>query len=172
MKTQPKNSTYRVAVYPGSFDPVTMGHMDIITRASKQFDHLIVAVLNNLSKNPLFTVEERKDLLRRVTAHLPNVEIDSFRDLLANYVREKDAQVIVRGIRSITDFEYELQLASTNHKLNPDAETIFMMTNPKYSYLSSSLVKEIAHFNGDTTDLVCPEVDIALRQKISERAGK
>lgn len=90
-------STYRVAVYPGSFDPVTMGHMDIITRASKQFDLLIVAVLNNLSKNPLFTIEERKDLLRQETAHLPNVEIDSFRDLLANYIRQKNAQVIVRG---------------------------------------------------------------------------
>lgn len=172
MKRQQLNSTYRVAVYPGSFDPVTMGHMDIITRASKQFDLLIVAVLNNLSKNPLFTVEERKELLSRVTSHLPNVEVDSFRDLLANYVRKKDAQVIVRGIRSITDFEYELQLASTNHKLNPDAETIFMMTNPKYSYLSSSLVKEIAHFNGDTTEWVSPEVEVALRQKINEKAGK
>ena len=169
-KEQPR--PYRVAVYPGSFDPVTMGHMDIITRASKQFDLLIVAVLNNLSKNPLFTVEERKELLTRVTSHLPNVEVDSFRDLLANYVRQKNAQVIVRGIRSVTDFEYELQLASTNHKLNPDAETIFMMTNPKYSYLSSSLVKEIAHFNGDTTDLVCPEVDEALRSKFKGKHGK
>ncbi|KKO54463.1 pantetheine-phosphate adenylyltransferase [Paenibacillus sp. DMB20] len=170
--TTEQQSTYRIAVYPGSFDPVTMGHMDIITRASKQFDLLIVAVLNNLSKNPLFTVEERKDLLSRVTSHLPNVQIDSFRDLLANYVRTKNANVIVRGIRSVTDFEYELQLASTNHKLNPDAETIFMMTNPKYSYLSSSLVKEIAHFNGDTTDLVSPEVDLALREKFKGNAGR
>lgn len=170
MRTERK-STYRVAVYPGSFDPVTMGHMDIITRASKQFDLLIVAVLNNLSKNPLFSLEERKDLLRKVTSHLPNIEVDGFRDLLANYVREKEAQVIVRGIRSVTDFEYELTMASTNHKLNPDAETIFMMTNPKYSYLSSSLVKEIAHFNGDTTDLVSPEVDAALRKKFNEKAG-
>lgn len=170
--TTEQQSTYRVAVYPGSFDPVTMGHMDIITRAAKQFDLLIVAVLNNLSKNPLFTVEERKDLLTRVTSHLPNVQIDSFRDLLANYVRTKNANVIVRGIRSVTDFEYELQLASTNHKLNPDAETIFMMTNPKYSYLSSSLVKEIAHFNGDTTDLVCPEVDLALREKFKGNVGR
>lgn len=170
--TTEQQSTYRIAVYPGSFDPVTMGHMDIITRASKQFDLLIVAVLNNLSKNPLFTVEERKDLLSRVTSHLPNVQIDSFRDLLANYVRTKNANVIVRGIRSVTDFEYELQLASTNHKLNPDAETIFMMTNPKYSYLSSSLVKEIAHFNGDTTDLVSPEVDLALREKFKGNGGR
>ncbi|MBO2942733.1 pantetheine-phosphate adenylyltransferase [Paenibacillus sp. F411] len=169
MTTEPQKS-YRIAVYPGTFDPVTMGHMDIITRASRQFDLLIVAVLNNMSKNPLFTVDERKDLLAQVTAHLPNVQIDSFRDLLANYVRQKNANVIVRGIRSVTDFEYELQLASTNHKLNPDAETIFMMTNPKYSYLSSSLVKEIAHFHGDTTDLVSPEVDAALRRKLNPSA--
>lgn len=98
----------RIAVYPGSFDPVTMGHLDIIARASKQFDRVIVAVLNNMSKNPLFTVEERKDLILTVTRHLPNVEVDSFRDLTANYVRQKEAQVIVRGIRSVTDFEYEV----------------------------------------------------------------
>ena len=158
----------RIAVYPGSFDPVTMGHFDIIARASKQFDRVIVAVLNNMSKNPLFTVEERKELIRTVTSDLPNVEVDSFRDLTANYVRQKEAQVIVRGIRSVTDFEYELMLASTNSKLNPEAETIFMMTNPKYSYLSSSIVKEIAHYHGDVTDLVSPEVEAALRQKISE----
>lgn len=161
----------RIAVYPGSFDPVTMGHLDIIARASKQFDRVIVAVLNNMSKNPLFTVEERKELITEVTRHLPNVEVDSFRDLTANYVRQKEAQVIVRGIRSVTDFEYELQLASTNSKLNPDAETIFMMTNPKYSYLSSSIVKEIAHYHGDVTDLVSPEVEAALRQKISEKTA-
>jgi pantetheine-phosphate adenylyltransferase len=161
----------RIAVYPGTFDPVTMGHMDIIQRASKQFDQLIVAVLNNISKNPLFSVEERIALLRQATEDMPNVEVDSFRDLTANYVRQKGAQVIVRGIRSVTDFEYELQLASTNHKLNPEAETIFMMTNPKYSYLSSSMVKEIAHFNGNVIDLVSPEVEEALRRKINEKSG-
>lgn len=165
------NRPERVAIYPGSFDPVTEGHLDIIRRASKQFDRLIVTVLNNLSKNPLFTVEERKELLRQSTADMPNVEIDSFRDLLAHYVRQKDAQVIVRGIRTVTDFEYELQIASINHKLNPDAETIFMMTNPKYSYLSSSVVKEIAHFGGDMTDLVTPEVERALRDKFSADGG-
>lgn len=159
----------RIAVYPGSFDPVTKGHMDIIQRASKQFDVLIVAVLNNLSKNPLFTVEERKQLLRSSTAHLPNVEIDSFRDLLVNYMDYKHAHVIVRGIRSVTDFEYELQLASTNHKLNSDVETIFMMTNPKYSYLSSSIVKEIASFRGDVSDLVPAEVERALQVKFNSK---
>lgn len=159
----------RIAVYPGTFDPVTMGHLDIIQRAAKQFDVLIVAVLNNISKNPMFTVEERIELLRTVTRHIPNVELDSFRDLTINYVRQKDAQVIVRGIRSVTDFEYELQLASTNQKLNPDAETIFMMTNPTYSYLSSSVVKEIASFNGNVADLVSPEVAEALHAKINAR---
>ena len=156
----------RVAIYPGSFDPVTMGHLDIIHRAAKQFDRLIVAVLNNMSKNPLFTVEERTDLLRQVTADMPNVEVDSFRDLLAHYVRQKEANVIVRGIRTVTDFEYELQIASINSKLNPTAETIFMMTNPKYSYLSSSVVKEIAHFGGDMTDFVTPEVELVLKRKV------
>ncbi|MHA0855915.1 pantetheine-phosphate adenylyltransferase [Paenibacillus sp. CMAA1364] len=164
--------TPRIGVYPGSFDPVTMGHMDIIQRASKQFDHLIVAVLNNLSKNALFTVEERKDLLSTMTKDIPNVEVDSFRDLLANYMRNKNAHVIVRGVRTITDFEYELQMASTNHKLNPDVETVFMMTNPKYSYLSSSLVKEVAHFDGDLSEWVSPEVGQALHRKIKENAVK
>ncbi|WP_223066727.1 pantetheine-phosphate adenylyltransferase [Paenibacillus caui] len=165
-----KTSALRVAVYPGSFDPVTKGHMDIIQRAARQFDHLIVAVLNNLSKNPLFSVEERKELLRQSTRHLPNVEIDGFRGLLVDYVREKQANVIVKGVRSVTDFEYELQMASINHKLDSEVETIFMMTNPKYSYLSSSVVKEIAMFGGDVVDLVTPEVEAALKLKMEERA--
>ncbi|GGH16764.1 pantetheine-phosphate adenylyltransferase [Paenibacillus segetis] len=155
----------RVAVYPGSFDPVTKGHMDIIQRASRQFDKLIVAVLNNTSKSPLFSVEERKELLSSATSHLDNVEIDSFRDLLVNYMVYKQADVIVRGIRSVTDFEYELQIASTNQKLNSEVETIFMMTNPKFSYLSSSVVKEIASFHGDVSDLVPTEVEKALKNK-------
>lgn len=155
----------RVAVYPGSFDPVTLGHLDIIQRASKMFDRVIVAVLNNRSKQPLFSVEERKELLAKVTEPMPNVEIDSFRDLLVRYMRSKNAQVIVRGIRSVTDFEYELQLASTNQHLDNGIETIFMMTNPKYSYLSSSIVKEIAQFHGNVHELVSPEVERALRVK-------
>ncbi|QHW30108.1 pantetheine-phosphate adenylyltransferase [Paenibacillus rhizovicinus] len=158
----------RVAVYPGSFDPVTCGHLDIIRRAAKQYDHLIVAVLNNTSKKPLFSVDERKQLLADVTQDLPNVSIDSFRDLLVNFLKSKEAHVIVRGIRSVTDFEYELQMASTNHQLDGDIETIFMMTNPKYSYLSSSIVKEIAMFHGNVQDLVPPEVQSALIAKYSE----
>ncbi|CAH8769939.1 pantetheine-phosphate adenylyltransferase [Paenibacillus dendritiformis] len=155
----------RTAVYPGSFDPVTLGHLDIIQRAAKQFDKLIVAVLNNSSKKPLFSIEERLELLRTVTKPWPNVEVDSFSDLTVNYMDAKNGDVIVRGVRSVTDFEYELQLASTNQKLNPRVETIFMMTNPKYSYLSSSIVKEIAHYGGDISELVAPEVEAALRNK-------
>lgn len=158
----------RIAVYPGSFDPVTLGHIDIIQRASKQFDKLIVAVLNNLSKNPLFSVEERTEMLRQVTRGMPNVEIDSFRDLLVNYMEAKQGHVIVRGIRSVTDFEYELQMASTNQKLNPQVETIFMMTNPKFSYLSSSMVKEIARFSGDVSEMVTSEVEAAMRLKYKD----
>ncbi|BBI34490.1 pantetheine-phosphate adenylyltransferase [Cohnella abietis] len=156
---------FRIAVYPGSFDPVTLGHLDIIRRATKQFDRVIVAVLNNTVKNPLFSVQERKDLLAEVTRDLPNVEIDSFRDLLVRYMRSRQAQVIVRGIRSVTDFEYELQMASTNRQLDEGIETVFMMTNPKYSYLSSSIVKEIAKFNGPVKDLVPPVVELALQAK-------
>lgn len=168
-----ENSTIRperVAVYPGSFDPVTLGHLDIIQRAARQYDRLIVAVLNNTSKNPLFTVEERKALLAKVTKDIPNIEIDSFRDLLVRYMRMKAANVIVRGIRSVTDFEYELQMASTNQMLDEGIDTVFMMTNPKYSYLSSSIVKEIATFNGDVSQLVSPEVEKALALKINKQA--
>ena len=159
------SESYRVAVYPGSFDPVTLGHLDIINRAAKQFDHLIVSVLNNTSKKPLFSVEERVALLREVTRDLPNVAIDSFRDLLVRYMRSKQAQTIIRGIRSVTDFEYELQMASMNRQLDEGIDTIFMMTNPKYSYLSSSIVKEIAQFQGMVRDLVPPEVEAALHDK-------
>lgn len=155
----------RVAVYPGSFDPVTNGHLDIIHRAAKVFDKLVVAVLNNTSKNPLFTLEERMELLRRVTADLPNVEIDGFRDLLINYMKKKNATLVVRGLRAVSDFEYEMQLASTNRKLQNDIETFFMTSTPKYSYLSSSIVKEVARFHGPVVDLVPPEVEKALHGK-------
>lgn len=158
----------RTAVYPGSFDPVTCGHLDIIQRASKHFDRVIVAVLNNQQKNPLFSVEERCDLLRHVTHDMPNVEVDSFRSLLIDYMNEKKAGVIVRGLRAVSDFEYELQMASTNRKLSEDVETFFMMTNPKYSYLSSSIVREIASFDGCVKELVPEFVEQALRKKFAE----
>jgi len=163
------NKPEHIAVYPGSFDPVTNGHLDIIHRAAKHFDHVIVAVLNNSSKKPLFTVEERKNLLIEVTKDIPNVEVDTFRDLLVNYMKQKNASIIVRGLRAVSDFEYELQLASTNSKLNDQVETFFMMTNPQYSYLSSSIVKEIAQFHGNVTDLVPEVVEQALREKYSSR---
>jgi pantetheine-phosphate adenylyltransferase len=154
-----------VAVYPGSFDPVTYGHIDIIKRASKVFDKLIVAVLNNTSKQPLFTLEERMTLLTQVTRDLPNVHIDGFRDLLVNYMHAHNVKLIVRGLRAVSDYEYELQMASTNQKLDDKIETFFMTSKPEFSYLSSSIVKEIAKFHGPVTDLVPPEVEQALKRK-------
>jgi pantetheine-phosphate adenylyltransferase len=162
-----EKKTQIVAVYPGSFDPVTNGHLDIIQRAAKQFDKLIVAVLNNTKKKPLFTVEERKELLVQVTKHLPNVEVDHFRDLLINYMKQKNANIIIRGLRAISDFEYELQMASMNRKLSGQVETFFMMTSPQYSFLSSSIVKEVAQFHGSVTDFVPEAVEKALKSKFA-----
>ena len=145
----------KTAIYPGSFDPMTYGHLDIIKRAADIFDHLTVAVLNNNVKTPLFSVEERVNILKEATKDLPNVSVESFQGLLIDYAREKDIHVSVRGLRAITDFEYELQIAQTNRKLsNGQLDTIFLTTSLEYSYLSSSSVKEIANFSGDITPLV------------------
>ncbi|WP_341282439.1 pantetheine-phosphate adenylyltransferase [Paenibacillus sp. FSL H8-0537] len=163
------NDQIRVAVYPGSFDPVTFGHLDIIRRSAKQFDHLIVAVLNNTSKNPLFSLEERKEMITELTSDLTNVSVESFRDLLVRFMKSRNANVIVRGIRSVTDFEYELTLASTNRLLDEDIDTIFMMTDPKYSYLSSSIVKEIAQFQGAVSELVPSAVEKRLTEKYKSK---
>lgn len=154
-----------IAVYPGSFDPVTNGHLDIISRGAKVFDKVIVAVLHNRNKVPLFSVEERLELLRCATKDFPNVEVDHFNGLLVDYIREKKAQTIIRGLRAVSDFEYEMQAASINRKLDPSVETFFMMTNNQYSYLSSSIVKEVAKFGGNVSDIVPPEVAIALQEK-------
>lgn len=146
------------AIYPGSFDPVTLGHMDIIERASKVVDELIVAVLNNSSKSPLFSVEDRVKMLKEVTSHIQNVRIDSFSGLLVDYAKENQATIIVRGLRAITDFEYELQMAQTNRIMNSDVDTIFFTTNIAYSYLSSSTVKEIAAYGGDISKFVTTDI--------------
>ena len=159
----------RIAVYPASFDPVTLGHMDIIERTSEMFDKVIIGVLNNNVKTPLFSVQERVNMLKEVTAHLHNVEIQSFEGLLVDFLRKNDAKVIVRGLRAVTDFEYELQMAQTNRVMAPEIDTIFLTTNLKYSYLSSSIVKEIAFYNGQISQFLAPGVERRVRQKVADR---
>lgn len=157
------------AVYPGSFDPVTLGHLDIIERTSKMFDRVIIGVLNNNSKSPLFSVEERVNMLKEITVDMPNVEVQSFAGLLIDFVRRNDAQVIVRGLRAITDFEYELQMAQTNRVIAPELDTIFLTTNLKYSYLSSSIVKEIAEFDGEISGFLHPLIAERVKDKLAGR---
>lgn len=155
----------RIAVYPGSFDPVTNGHIDIIERSSKVYDKVIVGVLDNVNKNPLFSVTERVDMLKTVTCNIKNVEVDSFSGLLVDFARLKGATVIVKGLRTVADFEYEFQMALLNKALNPEYETMFMMTDTKYSYISSSMVKELAGYNGNLTGIVPPEIEEKIKQK-------
>ena len=157
------------AIYPGSFDPVTFGHMDIIRRSSAITEELIVGVLQNKSKIPLFSVEERVRMLKEVTKEIKNVKIVPFEGLLIDFAREVEAKVIVRGLRAVTDFEYELQMAQTNHKLNPEIETMFMTTGLDYSYLSSSVVREIAAFGGDISQFVPESVIKRVTEKIKEK---
>jgi pantetheine-phosphate adenylyltransferase len=149
-------------IYPGSFDPVTLGHLDIIMRASKLADELIVGVLVNKSKQSLFTLDERVELLKRVTKNMPNVTIKSFDGLLVDFAEEEKADFIVRGLRAVTDFEYEIQLAHTNHRMRPEVDTVFLTTTLQYSFVSSSLVREIASYGGDISAFVpeCIEEDI------------
>lgn len=142
------------AIYPGSFDPLTLGHLDIIERAAKIVDELVVGVLNNSAKNSLFSLEERVSMIEEMTASIPNVKVASFGGLLVDYMDEIDATIIVRGLRAVTDFEYELQIAQTNHVENPRVETIFLTTSLQYSYLSSSIVKEFASYGGDISKFV------------------
>jgi len=153
------------AIYPGSFDPVTYGHLDIIERAAKKLDKLIVAVLNNSSKNSVFSIEERIELLREVTKNLPNVEIDYFSGLLTDYAIKKNCTTMIRGLRAVSDFEYEMQMALVNRKLNSEIETFFMVSSSKYAYLSSSIVKEIARFGGNISCFVPEIVEEALKNK-------
>ena len=157
----------KIAVYPGSFDPVTNGHIDIIKRSAAVFDKVIVGVLQNNSKTPLFTTEERTSFLNRSVGSLENVEVDSFSGLLVDFLSLKNANIIIKGLRSVTDFEYEFQMALLNKCLSSNAETFFMMTNSKYSYLSSSMVKEVARFGGNTEDFVPKCVNNALKIKFN-----
>ena len=151
----------RTAIYPGSFDPLTNGHLDVIERAIKLFDRVIVAVARNDSKQPLFTLDERLNLVRRSVQHLPNVEADSFDCLLVDYVEDRSAQAIVRGLRAISDFEFEFQLALMNRRLNEKVETIFMMPKDTYTFLSSRMIKEIARLGGDVA-VVAPPVVLSV----------
>ena len=154
----------RIAVYPGSFDPVTLGHMDIISRSSKLFDKLIVGVLVNSSKVPLFS-EERVNMIKGVVSEYANVEVRSFDGLLVEFARLCKATAVVRGLRAVTDFEYELQMSQTNHIIAPDIDTIFLTTNLNYAYLSSSVVKEVARYGGDISKFVAPEVRRQVLEK-------
>lgn len=144
----------KICVYPGSFDPVTNGHLDVINRASKLCDKLIVAVLVNSSKSPMFSIEERVDLLKCVLKDRTNIEVENFSGLLVDFMREKNAKAIIKGLRAVSDFEYEFQMALMNKNQSPDIETLFMMTNINYSYLSSSMVKELVKYGGNIDDLV------------------
>ena len=158
------NGRVNIAVYPGSFDPITNGHMDIIKRASKIFDKLIVAVVRNPNKVATFTVAERMELIKKAVNGISNVEVDHFEGLLVDFMRKKNARVIIKGLRAVSDFEYEFQMALMNRKLDPNIETLFMMTSYKYSYLSSSVVKEIGRLGGCIGELV-PEVVLTDIQK-------
>ena len=156
-------------IYPGSFDPVTYGHLDIIRRSAGMVDELTVGVLNNKAKTPLFSVEERVKMLEEVVRDIPNVKIMSFEGLLVDFAKKIDAQIIVRGLRAVTDFEYELQMAQTNHKLASDVETVFLTTNLQYSYLSSTTVKEVAAFGGDISQFVPEYIEQKVWEKMKHR---
>lgn len=155
----------KIGLYPGTFDPVTLGHLDIIKRSAKVVDKLVIGVLPNHAKHPMFSVEERMELIRKVTADIPNVVVEHFDGLTVDFGRQLGATIIVRGLRAITDFEYELQIAQINHRLNPDIDTIFFTTSVEYSYVSSSIVKEVASYGGDISGFVSPEVEKAIFEK-------
>ncbi len=159
----------RVAIYPGSFDPVTYGHLDIIERTAIMFDRLIVAVSSNICKNPLFTTEERMDMIREVTRPYFNVVVDQFYGLTVEYAKQKDAQVIIRGLRALSDFETEFMMALTNKSLHSSVETVFLMTRAEYSYISSSAVKEVITFGGNVNKLVPPVIQERLEEKFRNR---
>ncbi|MCI8321180.1 MAG: pantetheine-phosphate adenylyltransferase [Dorea sp.] len=157
------------AIYPGSFDPVTYGHLDIIIRSSALVGELIVGVLNNNAKTPLFSVEERVKMLEEVTGNMSNVKIVPFEGLLIDFAKKMDAGMVIRGLRAITDFENELKMAQTNHKLSPKVETVFLTTSLEYAYLSSTVVKEVAYFGGDISQFVPQNVERSIQEKIKKK---
>lgn len=159
----------KTAIYPGSFDPVTSGHLNIIRRAAGIFDHLIVCVMVNSGKNPMFTLEERVELIRRITKDLPNVEVDCSDELLANYARRKGSCVIVKGLRATSDFENEFQMALINHNINPDLDTMFLTAEHQYMYMSSSTVKELGKYNVDLSEFLPEEIVPDFQKKINEK---
>lgn len=159
----------RLAIYPGSFDPLTNGHLSLIQRGLKIFDGLVVAVANNVSKKALFSLEERKQLIREVVGAEPRVEVDHFETLLVDYAKQRRIHTVLRGLRAMSDFEYEFQLANMNAKLDPDFESVFVMTGQDYFYVTGSLVREVASFGGDVTGLVPPNVAEGLRRKFPRR---
>ena len=160
------------AIYPGSFDPVTLGHLDIIKRSAALVDHLIVGVLNNNTKTPLFSVDERVNMLKEVTKDIPNVEVLSFSGLLVDFARQHEVQTIIRGLRAVTDFEYELQWAQANRAVRPHLDTLFLVTNVEYSYLSSSAVRELARYHGDVSLFVPPYVEQKLDEKLDSKENE
>nr|WP_024966210.1 pantetheine-phosphate adenylyltransferase [Pantoea sp. IMH] len=154
------------AIYPGTFDPLTNGHLDIVTRAARMFDHIVLAIAASPGKKPLFSLEERVALAEEVVMHLPNVEVLGFSELMANFARDQQANVLVRGLRAVSDFEYETQLANMNRHLLPELESVFLMPSGNYSFISSSLVKEVARHNGDVSAFLPPSVLTALLAKL------
>lgn len=161
----------KTAIYPGTFDPITNGHIDILERAMKLFDRVIITIARNSTKNPMFTDQERLEMIRGIVRKYRNVEVDSFEGLLVQYARKKKAAAIVRGLRAISDFEYEMQMALMNRKLDDNVETVFLMPNEKYTYLNSSIVREIARLHGDVSDFVPELVRVSLERKIHMREG-
>ncbi len=155
----------KIGIYPGSFDPITKGHLDIVERAARVVDRLVIGVLNNSTKHPLFTVEERVTMIKEAVAHIPNVNVESFDGLTVDFAKEQGAKILVRGLRAVTDFEYELQIAQMNHKMEKELDTIFFTTGVEYSYLSSSVVKELAKYRRDVSALVPANVANALKEK-------
>ncbi|MDX5629733.1 MULTISPECIES: pantetheine-phosphate adenylyltransferase [unclassified Brenneria] len=154
------------AIYPGTFDPLTNGHLDLLTRASHMFDHLVLAIAASQSKNTLFTLDERVALAKEVTQHLPNVEVIGFSELMAHFAQNQNANILVRGLRAVADFEYELQLAKMNHHLMPTLESVFLMPSEEWSFISSSLVKEVAKHGGDVTHFLPAPIEKALRARL------